>query len=540
LEGKRVRVRLVALKAWNITRFLFVTNRRREIAGASELITRLDREWVDAALGHVFPGFTRDWRIGEQPAELVEAGAGTVTVLVRDGADARAVVREVTLRALREAPGLDVFGVVGEPFEWDEVGTLAEATAAARGSAAQVRTSRPNSEVRFRRVPYGDECASTGLPAERLALTPGPTPEMVTRSAESQAKWDAYGRENEGDGLARLAEQAGVTVRDLKWAVRQLNDESSWVGVVFADVNDLGRAFEELRRRGRAVPNREYAEELQEFSVHLRRCIRESVREAAGRAYAAMPKAIPAVVPLVVGGDDLAVICDGQLSLVFAAEYVKAFERHTAADEVIARVCANQHRSRLTCAAGVAVVKAHFPFETAIRLAKALLYEEAKSVPGKAGSAVAFHVAYDSTEVELARIRATTSREPGVSLVSQPYLVSDPQVEGDRLDREWAAGRRWEDLCRQVAALSRRGEDGELALPASQMHSLREALFVARETADARFVSLDRRYAAAGLREMAADGDAPLSLFRRDTSGAYRTSLLDAMDAAGFLPAWIG
>ncbi|WP_147317761.1 hypothetical protein, partial [Streptomyces spongiicola] len=76
-----VQVRLVSFEAWNITRFMFVTGKRREIAGASELITYLERRWVRESLREVFGrGFGEGWRIEECPAELLESGAGTAKV----------------------------------------------------------------------------------------------------------------------------------------------------------------------------------------------------------------------------------------------------------------------------------------------------------------------------------------------------------------------------------------------------------------------------------------------------------------------------
>jgi hypothetical protein len=519
-------VRLVRFEAWNISRFLFVTNKRREIAGASELITYLDRRWVNGALAETFAGFGAGWRIEEAPAELVEAGAGTATVLVVEGADARALVGRVTLAALAEAPGLDVFGVVSEPFEWGVAGGLAGAVGQVREAAEAVRMGRPGPPARFRRLPVVAECASTGLPAWELATDPDG--ELVARSAESRAKWVAYGQEDGGDGLGRLADLAGVRSRDLKAAVRELNDAVPWVGVVYADVNGLGSAFEALAAAGAGQANREYAEALRSFSDALRECAGAAVRAAVGEARSELPAEVKSpVVPLIAGGDDLVLICAGAVALPLARAYLLAFERLTAEHPGVSAVLARLGRPRLSCSAGVAIVKAHFPFEPAARLAEALLHAEAKQVKDHVVgpcSALAFHVLYDSTEVELPRIRAATSREPSVRLVAQPYVVGDA-------DSAWARGRAWEDLVRRVAALVSRDEEGERRVPGSQAHDLREALFMGRAVADSRYANLRGRYP-----ELAALAGHPGSLFWRESGGDYVTGLLDAMDAAEFLP----
>jgi hypothetical protein len=242
----------VRFDAWNVTRFLFVTNKRREIAGASELITYLDRRWVHASLASMFASSSGldGWRIEDGPAELLEAGAGTALVLVRDGEDARRLVSTVTATALAAAPGLDVFGVVSGPFEWDAAGGLAAAVREVWQGRDTARAARPGPDLRFLRLPVLDECASTGFPAACLAVDPDDN--LVERSAESQAKWEAYGGESGADGLARLAELAGVTPRDLRRVVRHLNDNADWVGLVYADANGLGSVFVSRRIRATA------------------------------------------------------------------------------------------------------------------------------------------------------------------------------------------------------------------------------------------------------------------------------------------------
>jgi len=451
-----------------------------------------------------------------------------VKVLVRDRDLARALVSGVTLRALREAPGLDVFGVVGEQFDWDTVGSLAAAVGDVRADSVTARLSRSGPDVRFRRLPVVDECASTGLPAQLLARDP--EDRLVARSAESQAKWAAYGMEDGGHGLERLADLAGMRPQALKASIRHLSDTAAWVGVAYADTNGLGAVFRSLESAGQQQPNREYVAELRGLSGRLRACAAASVREAIEHVES-VSDVNPAVVPLIVGGDDLILLCDGVVALPLAKAYLQAFERATAADPMVSAILERTGATRLSCSCGVAIVKAHFPFDSAARLAQALLEGEAKqvkdAVPGSC-SALAFHVLYDSADVDLARIRARASREPAVRLVAQPYVVSD--LVGEPV--AWAQGRHWDDLVRRASALSRRDDDGERLIPASQAHDLREALFAGLGVADARYANMLQRYGHRGLVELAGD---PGSLFWRDADGQHLTGLLDAMDAVEFL-----
>jgi hypothetical protein len=309
LSGGIVLVHLVRFDAWNVSRFLFVTNKRREIAGASELITYLDRRWVHESLASMFAGSSglEGWRIEDGPAELLEAGAGTALVLVRDGEKARRLVSTVTATALAAAPGLDVFGVVSGSFEWDAAGGLAAPVREVWRGRDAARASRPGPDLRFLRLPVMDECASTGLPAAGLAVDPDDN--LVERSAESQAKWEAYGKEGGADGLARLAELAGVTAPDLRRMVRHLNDSADWVGVVYADANGPGAVFDDFERFAPDPSNRGYADGLRGFSARLRACAASALRAAVDQTRGLLPAVdgLAPVLPLIVGGDDLVV-----------------------------------------------------------------------------------------------------------------------------------------------------------------------------------------------------------------------------------------
>jgi len=540
-----MRVRLVLLEAWNITRFIFVSNRRRENAGASELITYLDRKWVHEALTAVFPGFTAAWRIETAPAELLLTGAGSVRVLVRDPSLARKLVTEVTLSALREAPGLDVCGMVSAEFDWSLPGSLALAAQSLHEGFADALAGRPGPDHRFQRLPVTDECATTGLPASAEVRQPDGGSEP--RSEESLRKWDAYGRRDEGSGLTRLAAAAGTVPAVLGKVVTHLEEQADWSAVVYADGNGLGEVFRDFADLASGRGNRAYADELRAFSGRLTDCTQEAFREAA----AALRRDLPAtqladgeapVLPLVLGGDDVIAVCQGEAALRFTEEYLRAFERLTAqAAEIREPLGRGGRGDSLSACAGVAVVKRHFPFTAAAGLAYQLMREAKVARTHVSGpcSAMSFEILYDSTDPELGRLRAsTTFREPGAGgsagqvgrLVAQPYLLSgDPGG--------WAAGRHWDDLLRRVTALSGFDADGERALPAGQVHALREALFISRPVAESRFQDLRTRYPDGGADALSGPGGA---LFWEQPDGQLVSGLLDAMNAAPFIGSLAG
>ncbi|MEV0971072.1 Cas10/Cmr2 second palm domain-containing protein [Microtetraspora glauca] len=467
-------------------RYIFSSRKRQEIVGASDLIAQVNGSWADEAMARVFPGFDRSWRIKDgHAAELITAGAGAITVLVRDKDAGRSLVTELTGRALREAPGLDVCGVVVEA-----VGPLAHDISAARTELAAVRESRPGPQARFLRLPLVEDCASTGLPAMSLHREGRDEPSR-TRSAASMAKLDHFQH-----ALSRLAEDAQTDVATTRKIVDRLGLEADWVAVVHADGNGFGDIFRGLGDRldvADAV-NRDgkYTEALRTLSLGVDDCAKRAFHKALTRTAAehasVTVNGMPPVLPLVLGGDDLTVLCEGAVALPFARHYLEAFEEETASDALLRPILDKADRPWLGAAAGVAIVKRNYPFRFAYDLAEELITAEAKQVKAW-GSALAFTVLFESSAPDLARIRSSSTLAGGTVASASPYLV------GRGSDDPRAERRRWSDLLRRVDALQRTdAESGELLIPSGAVHELREGLCLGAEVADARFTLLRTRF----------------------------------------------
>ncbi len=569
---------LVLLETSGNQNFIFDTNKRRENVGASHLIASLVT-WTEESLEGLVRGWTRRSRVPAHTAELVTATSGDVKVLLTDGERARELVTRVTRKALEVASGLDVCGVV-IPFQWDDEDPdpVMDAITTAYATLPEVRTRRAGPQSRFPRLPIVDQCTSSGLPAAYLydetsgSRSPrradAANARLVPRSHPSAAKLEAA-----HDGYDRLArvtvgwidpngcrrpapweKAAAVADEDtgseprididedearegIEAVADYLERHAEWVAVVHADVNGLGAVLRNLTTRQAVEGCRGYVDLLAVYSERIDRAAHEAFRAALDelRCYPGIKKirrpgasgSFFPVLPLILGGDDLTVVCDGHAALPFTAAFLQAFENRTA-------VLLHPKEKQLTAAAGVAVVKQHYPFSSAYQLADELT-DEAKCVKAKAtgASALSFHVLYDSAATGLDDLRARTTLPGGDRLVAQPYIITGNDNAG------WADGRRWSDLLARVTAL--RGTvdptDGDSdrgrALPRSQTHTLRAGLYLGRDTADGRFQLLRNRYSRSGLSALAANSER-WSLFWEE-GGVHITGLLDAMDAEEFI-----
>ncbi len=548
---------LVLIETSGNQRYIFSTNKLREQVGASELIYLAGTNWVlDAVRAVGGPDLTasapddlrrklldRTLNVPlEQGAnvEVILAASGKALLLVRDGKLGKEIVRRVTERALREAPGLDITGVVSNK-EFDlATDPIHEQIRQVHELHTAVRSRLPGPVSRFQRIPIVAECRTSGGPAARLTEAQDRIPKTewgVPISHASLAK--ARARKSWEDRLAQILAGSDVTLAQNLEAFEQ----ESWVAVVHADGNGLGQVFlnfdKAITPAGDTLArNREYIDKLRSFSLQLDECSQRAFLETCKKARHWLPKKrrrrVP-VIPLILGGDDLTVICSGAIGLRFAATYSEEFEKAAGrpgstglnVSEIVKAAREDGASGKalgLTCSVGVAVVKPHFPFHAAYDLVEELL-RSAKQL--KPDPAIDFQIVYDSSASTLEQARRAWRLNGGTTeLTARPYRL-----------RERDGELTWKELqqrAHQLADLSR-SESGD-RLPRSQLQFLREAIFEGKEVAEAQLQLIRRRYSA--LEPILWDGK--LFFTKPTESGAgeaqgprWRTHLLDLLEVEG-------
>lgn len=501
---------MVVVEAGSKQDYVFATNKRREAVGASELIHRVGGKWLDDALSSV-PG-----------VEVVLRVSGLATLLVTDRVVGRKVVEHVTRRALEQASGLDVYGWVSGEVEVGTAEQVRDAQALAFEGLAEVRARRPSPLLRHLRLPVLAECETSGLPAAGWLAAKGGGP----RSRQSLDKLKVADQ-----ALKRMAVDLGREVDVLRHAVDALEDLDDWVAVIHADGNGLGQVFTAFDSGSGDA--KVHIPALRMFSAAVDRATKDAVKEAVH----AVGEEKAFALPIVVGGDDVTLVCHGRAAIPLAAAYLRAFEALTAADGVIAsRTQAMLGRPGLTAAAGIAISKPHFPFSIAYQVAESLC-GTAKSVskhPGVDGavSALDFHILRDSSPTEAEHHRAL---HDGARPVRRPFAVLTGlgSVASD-------GARAWLDR-RDFAQVEEPARSALTAgLARSALYRLREALPAGADAADDAYrqMKLER-----GLDDASLLGP---SLFTVDPgqNGAPSTLLGDVLDlsdlewpAAGASPA---
>lgn len=633
-----MKARLVLIETGGNQDFIFSTNKLRQNIGASELIHRIGTGFVLEAVRAKVPAYDAPLqcrkdtshyvaeldRVASEnplgpsvPVEVLVATSGKAVLLVADEATGEDIIKDVTLKALQKAPGAIVRGIVDSA--WIKLGTSSSEQGASRADAHArmkavheginaLRLDLPAPEARFPVLPITALCQTSGLPVEHRIPYPARDGEPARVDALSEPAFIKQCAAD--DGWKRVQSTLGDIGEELAKDIERLERmDLGWLGVVHADGNGFGKVFLKLAA---CMPDdvsaftkddprgaRAYCTFYRKLSLALDLAGLAALRDAIPTLAPMRLKSKKSekkddtedvaqesfrpIVPLVLGGDDLTVICDGRQAVRFARRYLKALEdatRQPYLGEFRSVIPALIDRDKETDpsertklfggGAGIAIVKPHHPFHRAYGLAEDLI-RSAKSTKTRLGDAVSaldFQVVYQDAADDLDRLRADWKledpaphgsgtpaddrrREQEAStetwLHARPYVVSRPEifVSAGEESRRWAVRHHIATLIRAIATLPPTDE-GETALsddrnprglPRSQQHALRSALFQGRVIANARFALVRQRYTRVdwnvlGDESMAA-GQVDSLFFpeaTRDNKQTFRTRLLDALD----------
>ena len=478
---------LVMLQTNSNQPFIFSSPRLREQIGASFEITLLSR-WVKEEAEKLLkqkPLPTSFW---------VSDSSGKVIVRFTndEGAPknlAKQLILEVTLRALTDAPGLDVTGVFIEAtsntVDADDLQELDRVF-------LEYSLNRRPAAARFPQFPFLERGSESALPAsaslgdlkfsqESLQRnnfdesSPLSLPSRVKRAFASTSR-----KQQVDDVQERLAKQGKELKQEPQLDPTKLaaafqdgeefedaKDMLSSVGVVHIDGNGVGAIMRDLGCAHRAVQkvgvsttsDEETTEEskgLQSFIMEVNRRLDNVVKDAIALSWYYVqeltPDTVVPIVPVLVGGDDVTVYTDGRYAIPFAEAYIHHYERLTKDDDllsVLAIVAGGkkadaserdhfeiddyiiQNPGPLTASAGVAIVGRNFPFHIAYDLAEGLV-KRGKKLGKKKGevpcSTIDFHVLRDATVLD-----PDETLDEYEGRVQRPFLVGHyaPERIGD-------------------------------------------------------------------------------------------------------------
>lgn len=368
-----------------IQQYIFRTNELKNIVEASERVQNICTEKFKEVLG---------CKLNEN--NIVLNAAGNVKYLFDEREECEYVVRNFPKVVMEYAPGITISQAV---IPCPDDNNYAEYSDELERRLRQQR-NKPTSGI------------TAGLMGTlRDTGSSLPIQEYIERLDVKNSKTE----------LCKNAFGNNVNAHDVVWEIDKMTDKNDWIAVIHADGNGLGQVVQKIGK------NRE---QFRTFSRNLDMATKAAAQMAFKAVSAKLDeekKTVIPIRPIVLGGDDLTVICRANLAIDYVTSFINAFEKEAK----------EKTHQDLTACAGVAFIKSSFPFYYGYALAESLCNEAKKDAKkdlkdGKfAPSCLMFHKVQDSFTEDYASIveRELTGRDE-YTMKHGPYYLHELDANG--------------------------------------------------------------------------------------------------------------
>ncbi len=401
---------LYAAAVQGIQDFIFATDKLKEIAGASELVAQICE--------NKFKEITKSCY---DENNLLIGAAGNIKYLFDKYEDCANLVRVFPFEVAKMAPGITISQTVIE-VDGDKICSQDIDKVEKNLKTQRNLTIRPGTMgwMIAKRAP------KTGLPVIGFSDKENKEPIDISTKKKlginvSDSLYNKMIRKEDVENLKGLVRFAD----DLK---NIAIDNHSWIAVIHADGNDLGKIIPTLFE---GISGEEFVKKQREFSQKLDESTQKAAQEALNKVildntdYAGT---IP-VRPVVCGGDDLTIIVPASFALDFTVIFLQEFESETKKAFQDTAYWGEKLKNGLTACAGIAYITQKYPFHYGVELADELC-KHAKKHAKKLSkeltpSSLSFYKIQSSfvrsfEEIEKTELLSVTNK---LSLSSCPYYL---------------------------------------------------------------------------------------------------------------------
>jgi hypothetical protein len=411
---------LYGMSVQGIQGFIFETNALKEIVGASELVEQLCTSRFNRATKEM------------TGIEFILQAAGNIRAIVQDKSVLQQIVREWPLEAESMVPGI----------------TLSQAVVAFDGELNKETMNRLEERLKVQRNRVSTQEFPALMAMERCRRTGRPAIDRKDKSSSglrdrTMACKQKAGANNAPHSLMKkmLPESERVSVERIPFDMDDLTGkrESNWIAIIHADGNSLGKIIQGMSSKLDSAKRDKLKSAFQGFSTALDDATQDAARDAFSSVVLSKmddplrmeKKWKYPIRPVVLGGDDLTVICRADFAIKFTEEFLQAFQKRTAQHmkQLVTEFDLKSFENGLTACAGIAFVKQSYPFHYAIHLAEQLCgyaKKEAKAIDeNNVPACLMFHKVQSSFVDD--SYQTTIKREltgiDGVSMACGPYYL---------------------------------------------------------------------------------------------------------------------
>lgn len=344
-----------------IQSFIFQTNKLKDIIGASELVKNVcDKIFKDEFLSD---------------GDIIVTAAGNVKCIYNNEIDCINTVLKFPKRVMENSPGITISQAVVKLQDGNSESDFKAACDELEKRLQAQRSQRTKS-------------LTTGLMTMERSRTTGFPAVCIDKEKKildecTLSKRRALGKNNEIQ-LELCKDFFGIetTINEVALNFKDITLHNDWVAIIHADGNGLGEVVANKSRNHK---------ELKDFSENLDKATKSAAilacKEIAKGKDINIKRAIR---PIILGGDDMTMVCRADIALEFVSTYINSFEIETL----------KKMGTKLTACAGIAFIKSSYPFHYGYQLAEALCRlakKDAKSAHikeannGKTPSCIMFH-----------------------------------------------------------------------------------------------------------------------------------------------------
>lgn len=378
--------------------FIFKTNELKDIVGASELVEKICTE--------TFAEYAKE-------GSIVVNAAGNVKCIFNTKEACQKAVSDYPKKVMEMAPGITISQAVVTllPDMSDfpvQVEELEKRLHVQRNKPLKAMTVGTIAMLRSRK---------TGLPAVKTIRNKKGQEEYLDEATFAKRRLSRP--DSPENSTLKLAKKSfgndNLSFKSIPLNIEDMTGRNNWIAIIHADGNGLGKIVSEKNKK----PG-----DLYKFSVNLDQATVKAAQQThddiiKAEDYEPSGTVVP-FRPVVLGGDDMTVICRADLAMKYAVRFIKHFEENT-----------REAGDGLTACAGIAYMKSSYPFHYGYRLAEALCEEAKKDAKrpehlheGKAPSCIMFHKiqgSYISSFRQIETDELTTC--DGGSLKFGPYYI---------------------------------------------------------------------------------------------------------------------
>lgn len=355
--------------------FIFQTEDLRHIAGASELIEQICKEYFS------------DLFDKQMEKQRIISAAGNIRYILNEE-ECRKAVREFPKMVMTKVPGITVSQAVVEyNEESDDFGSIVNIME----QKLKIQRNHPTTPLSAGILGM-ERSRQTGLPIVHNRYSSKNTP----LDASSQAKEEAANL----SGLCKKSfygydSEVKLKPQRIPYDIEAMTGNNDWIAIIHADGNSLGQVVQTIGHNKEKY--KAFSDNLDKATIAAANSAFESI------ATDIRENGIIPIRPVVLGGDDMTVIIRGDLALDYLQVYLKKFEEYSGKylDGLLDGVFKDGTK-HLTACAGIAFIKSSYPFHYGYKLAEDLCGEAKKAAKremnegGKINSCIMFHKVQDS------------------------------------------------------------------------------------------------------------------------------------------------